>query len=242
MVVPAVLELSLLGSRPMELDDLLILSIQRPHLNPGAMLIKRCIDVIGSAVVLIVTSPIMVFAAVAIKRTSPGAVIFKQDRIGLDGQEYTLYKFRTMLADAEKHTGPVLAAQSDARITPLGRWMRATRIDELPQLFNVLKGDMSLVGPRPERAFFVNQFRETIVGYDLRHSVKPGVTGLAQVAGGYSTTAERKLRFDLMYIFDYSLLLDIQILLRTVLVMLNRSQAEGVTKPVRGTLLTEHER
>jgi len=237
MVIPAVQELSLFGSRPLEVDDVLILSAQRPNLKPGPRLVKRCLDVLVSAAVLVVASPVLAAVAVAIRRSSEGPAIFKQDRVGQDGEEYTLYKFRTMVADAEKHTGPVLASESDSRITPLGRWLRATRLDELPQLFNVLKGDMSLVGPRPERAFFVEQFRETVVGYDLRFSVKPGVTGLAQVAGGYSTTVERKLRFDLMYIFNYSLLLDIQILLRTLLVMIEKTQAEGVSEPIRSTVL-----
>ncbi len=233
MVIPAVLELSLFGSHSLELDDVLILAIERPHLAPGARLVKRCIDLSVSTVVLVLTSPVLAAAAVAIRLSSKGPAIFKQKRVGQDGEEYTLYKFRTMVADAEKHTGPVLASESDERITPLGRWLRATRLDESPQLFNVLKGDMSLVGPRPERAFFVDDFRETVPGYDLRFSVKPGITGLAQVAGGYSTTVERKLRFDLMYIFDYSLLMDIQILFRTVLVMIDKTQAEGIAEEVR---------
>jgi lipopolysaccharide/colanic/teichoic acid biosynthesis glycosyltransferase len=133
-----------------------------------------------------------------------------------------------MVADAERQTGPVLATANDPRITKIGTFLRATRLDEFPQLFNVLRGEMSLVGPRPERPHFVQQFREQIPGYEFRLAVKPGVTGLAQVFGRYSTTAERKLRFDLTYITKYSLLMDIRLLLSTIAVLLRREQAEGI--------------
>lgn len=244
MVVPAVLELSLFSAHPLEVDDLLIFSIGLPHLTQGQVLMKRILDIVGAGGLLVLASPLMVIAGVAIKLMSKGPAVFKQDRLGQNGAEYTLYKLRTMVANAEKHTGPVLASDTDSRITPLGRWLRYTRIDELPQLFNVLKGDMSLVGPRPERAYFVEQFRKTVHGYDLRFGVKPGVTGLAQVAGSYSTTAERKLRFDLMYIFNYSLLIDLKILLKTVLVVLDKRQAKGVAAvavPLRSATLVEHD-
>lgn len=239
MVVPAVLELSLCGAHPIEVDDVLIFSIRLPHLSPGQRLIKRIFDIAGATGLLIVASPIALAAAIAIKVGSRGPAIFKQDRVGKDGKEYTLYKLRTMVANAEEHTGPVLASEGDPRITSLGRWLRSTRIDELPQLVNVLKGSMSLVGPRPERAFFVDEYRKILPGYDLRFGVKPGVTGLAQVAGSYSTTAGRKLRFDLMYIFNYSLLMDLRILLKTILVVLDRKQAKGVVEPARSGMLVQ---
>jgi exopolysaccharide biosynthesis polyprenyl glycosylphosphotransferase len=239
MVIPAVLELCLLGARPVEVGDVLMLSIQPPHFTPGVRFVKRVFDLLTSALMLVLTAPIWIAAAVAIRLTSRGPVIFKQERVGRDGKEYTIYKFRTMVADAEKNTGPVLASETDSRITPLGHWLRATRIDELPQLLNVLKGHMSLVGPRPERKYFVEQFREVVPGYELRFGVKPGVTGLAQVAGGYSTTVQRKLRFDLMYIFNHSLLLDLQILLRTIMVVVDRKQAEGVADSIQTTVLVE---
>jgi exopolysaccharide biosynthesis polyprenyl glycosylphosphotransferase len=228
LVVPGVQELSLLGANPFELGDALVLSVQPPRLTPGQALLKRVVDLAGAVLMLLISAPILAVVAVLVRVTSKGPAIFTQDRIGKDGVEYTLYKFRTMVADAESATGPVLASKTDARITRLGTFLRSTRLDELPQLFNVLKGEMSLVGPRPERDFFVNQFVETVPGYDFRHSVKPGVTGLAQVFGRYSTTVERKLRFDLMYIYNYSLVLDIQILLRTVLVVLHAERAAGV--------------
>jgi exopolysaccharide biosynthesis polyprenyl glycosylphosphotransferase len=229
LVVPGVQELSLLGAKPFELGDALVLSVQPPKLTPGQSLLKRVVDITGAASLLTLLSPVLAVVAVAVRVTSNGPVIFKQNRIGHDGVEYTLYKFRTMVADAEKATGPVLASKIDPRITPLGDFLRSTRLDELPQLFNVLKGDMSLVGPRPERDFFVSQFVETVPGYDFRNGVKPGVTGLAQVYGRYSTSVERKLRFDLMYIYNYSLVLDIQILLRTILVVLHADRAAGLS-------------
>jgi lipopolysaccharide/colanic/teichoic acid biosynthesis glycosyltransferase len=170
----------------------------------------------------------MVATAILIRLTSPGKILFAQRRVGRDGVGFTLSKFRTMVADAERHTGPVLATANDPRITKTGAFLRATRLDEFPQLFNVLRGEMSLVGPRPERPHFVQQFREQIPGYEFRLAVKPGVTGLAQVFGRYSTTAERKLRFDLTYITKYSLLMDIRLLLSTIAVLLRREQAEGI--------------
>jgi lipopolysaccharide/colanic/teichoic acid biosynthesis glycosyltransferase len=153
--------------------------------------------------------------------------------VGRNGVEFTLYKFRTMVADAERHTGPVLATANDPRITKIGAFLRATRLDEFPQLFNVLRGEMSLVGPRPERPHFVQQFCEQIPGYEFRLAAKPGVTGLAQVFGSYSTSPARKLSFDLRYITKYSLLMDIRILLRTIAVLLRREQAEGIAVGAR---------
>jgi lipopolysaccharide/colanic/teichoic acid biosynthesis glycosyltransferase len=172
----------------------------------------------------------MAAVALLIRLTSPGKAIFSQKRVGRDGIEFHLYKFRTMISDAERHTGPVLATADDPRITKVGAFLRATRLDEFPQLFNVLRGEMSLVGPRPERGHFIREFRERIPGYEFRLSVKPGVTGPAQVCGSYSTTAERKLRFDLMYVNDYSLFKDINILLRTFAVLIRVGQARGVEK------------
>ena len=181
-----------------------------------------------SAVALLILAIPLGIIALLVRITSHGPALFRQDRVGRYGREYTLYKFRTMISDAESATGPVLASQNDPRITPLGRFLRSTRLDELPQLFNVLTGEMSLVGPRPERAFFVSQFRETVPGYEFRFAVKPGITGFAQVHGNYSSSVARKLRFDLMYIYDYSLLFDVKILLKTISVLFQGSKAEGV--------------
>jgi len=181
---------------------------------------KRIFDLMAAVVGLIVTAPLLMLVALLIKLTSPGPVLFKQERVGRFGEPFLLVKFRTMVPDAEAGTGPVLAkGKQDARLTALGRWLRLFRIDELPQFWNVLRGEMSMVGPRPERPFFVEQFKRRLPAYAKRHTVRPGITGLAQVYGGYHTDWQDKLRFDLLYISQQSLWTDLKILLRTVLVV-----------------------
>lgn len=156
-----------------------------------------------------------------------GSIFYKQARLGQNNKEFTIYKFRSMVEGAEKLTGPVLAGQNDPRITKFGHFLRKTRIDELPQFLNVLKGDMSIVGPRPEREFFIKQFEKEHNSYTYRSTVKPGITGYAQIMGKYTTTVEDKLRFDLFYIRNYSFILDIIIQFRTVIVMLDKNKSEG---------------
>ena len=169
----------------------------------------------------------MLLLLILIPLTSKGNPIYSQVRIGKNGKPYMIYKFRTMVHDAERHTGPVLAADKNHGLLGLagsfGPWL-----DELPQLFNVLKGDMSLVGPRPERPHFMKQYQKEHPDYLYRIAVKPGITGLAQVKAKYSTTAEEKLRYDLMYIRNYTLLLDIKLLFQTLIVVLRGVQAKGV--------------
>lgn len=228
LIVPELFELFILDAEPQQIDDMLVLSVQPPGLTAAQLFLKRVFDVIVSSFLIIVLSPIMLVLFVLVPLTSKGPAIFKQERMGRNGKEYLIYKFRSMVHDAEKKTGPTLATDNDPRITPLGRFIRATRLDEIPQLFNVLKGDMSLVGPRPERAFFIEQFCESIPDYTYRMSVKPGITGLAQVMAKYSTTVEDKLRFDLMYVRNYSLALDIKILLQTLRVVFQWEASEGI--------------
>lgn len=230
LVVPEIVELLAMESELQQIDDLLVLSIQPPRFIPSKLLIKRSFDIGISAFMLLLFSPVMILLYVLIKLTSPGPAIFKQERLGEGGKAYMIYKFRSMVVDAEKITGPVLATDRDPRITPLGKFMRSTRLDEIPQLFNVLNGDMSLVGPRPERPFFIQQFQESIPDYSYRLSVKPGITGLAQVLANYSTKVEDKLRFDILYVKSYSFVLDIKILLQTIRVVLQREQATGVKR------------
>jgi exopolysaccharide biosynthesis polyprenyl glycosylphosphotransferase len=202
--------------------------------RPGQRSIKRLLDVVGALFLLILTAPLLLVAAILIRLSSPGPVLFRQTRVGVKGKEYTLYKLRTMIVNAELHTGPTLASHNDPRITPIGRILRATRIDELPQLIHVLRGEMSLVGPRPERPYFVRIFRERFPAYELRLAVKPGITGLAQICGGYLTRPECKLRFDLMYIYNYSLRMDMEILFKTIFTVLQLSNAEDIQEtPVR---------
>lgn len=228
LIVPELFELFLLESELQQIDDLLVLSVRPPRLSPNQLIVKRLFDLALSSVMLILLSPIMIVLYFLVKFTSPGPAIYKQERLGLDGKVYNIYKYRSMVQDAETRTGPVFASDKDPRITSLGRFMRSTRLDEIPQLFNVLNGDMSLVGPRPERPFFTEQFKQSLPDYTYRLSVKPGITGLAQVMAKYSTTVEDKLRIDILYVRSYSLVLDIKILFQTIRVVLQRDQAQGV--------------
>jgi len=185
--------------------------------------IKRLFDLCSSAILLIITLPIMLIAALCIYLEDRAPILYGQERIGLDGHPFTVYKFRSMRQDAEISGKPQWATENDTRITRVGRIIRKLRIDELPQVFNVLKGEMSLVGPRPERDFFVKQLCAAIPYYNLRHSIKPGITGWAQVRYQYGSSVEdslQKLQYDLYYVKNNSLFLDIIILMDTVLVVL----------------------
>lgn len=224
-VIPSSYEIMVSQARTDQLQDTPVFEIGLQSNNRGGELVKRMMDVAIALTGLILASPIMVVTSLAIKLTSPGPIFYSQERVSKMGKRFMLYKFRTMVNDAEKASGPVLAVEKDSRITPVGRFLRATRVDEIPQLFNVLKGDMSIVGPRPERPFFVEQFEKEIPGYKYRHLMKAGVTGLAQVAGRYSTSAEDKLRYDLIYVKGASLFFDLQIMLQTVKVLLMRDKA-----------------
>jgi len=176
-------------------------------------LLIRILDVAGSLAGLILASPVILATAFLIWITAGRPVLFRQERVGLRGEPFILYKFRTMINDAEKHVGPVWASRDDNRVTPIGRVLRKTRFDELPQLFNILRGDMSLVGPRPERPFFVERHKAL---QGVRLAVKPGLTGLAQIRGFYDLKPAHKVRYDCLYIQKRCLLLNLYILLRTV--------------------------
>lgn len=186
------------------------------------------IDIFISFILLIITSPIMLISAILIKVTSKGPIFYKQVRITKGQKEFEIFKFRSMRIDAEDLSGPVLAQAEDPRVTTVGKYLRSLRIDELPQLFNVLKGDMSLIGPRPERPFFVDQFKEQNPYYYLRHTVRAGITGYAQVYGKYTTDFNSKLKFDLLYIKNYSLMMDIQILFQTVKILFDKVSSQGL--------------
>ena len=184
---------------------------------------KRIYDIIFSTVGLFIAAPLFPILAVLIKQDSPGPIFYKQLRVGENEVEYFVYKFRTMSQDAEKQTGAVWAQQDDPRVTRIGQFMRKTRLDEIPQLYNVLKGDMSFIGPRPERMAFVERLKETIPFYSTRHFVKPGVTGWAQVCYPYGASDEdalEKMRYDLFYIKNYSVFLDFRIIIETIRVVL----------------------
>lgn len=185
--------------------------------------LKRAVDLTAASLGLVLAGPAMAVVALLIRLDSRGPALFRQERVGEGERAFVLYKFRSMCADAEVETGPVWATENDPRITRVGRWLRKLRLDELPQLWNVLRGDMSFVGPRPERPHFVEQLKEQVPYYSQRHAVKPGVTGWAQVRHAYGNTvadAVEKLQYDLYYIKNMSLALDLMVLLRTVKVVL----------------------
>lgn len=185
--------------------------------------VKRLIDVVVGCALLLLTLPISLIAVIAIKLDSPGGAFYHQDRVGMGGLVFRIMKLRSMYIDAETKTGAIWAAKGDSRVTPVGRLIRRIRIDELPQLINVIKGDMSLVGPRPERPEIITKLAHTIPLYSHRHSMRPGLTGWAQVCYPYGATVEdttEKLCYDLYYIKNWSLLLDLQIMLQTMKVVL----------------------
>jgi len=179
----------------------------------------KSLDILGSLVILFISSPIVILSALLIKSTSSGPVLYKQERVGKDGKVFTLYKFRTMVKDAEKRVGPILASRDDPRTTKVGKLLRTTRLDELPQLFNVLRGDMSLVGPRPERPHFVKLHKSL---RELRLTVRPGITGLAQIRSFYDLKPKHKIKYDYLYIQQRSLLLNLYTLVKTIPVIFSR--------------------
>jgi exopolysaccharide biosynthesis polyprenyl glycosylphosphotransferase len=184
---------------------------------------KRVFDIVLGILVLIVTAPLMVLVAAGIKLDSRGPVIFSQERVGLHGQTFIVYKFRSMRQNAEEHIGPTWAKENDDRVTAFGQFLRKCRLDEIPQVFNVLLGQMSFIGPRPERPYFVDLLKAKIRYYDARHYVKPGITGWAQVMYPYGASIEdayQKLQYDLYYTKNASFRLDLLVLLRTIKVVL----------------------
>jgi exopolysaccharide biosynthesis polyprenyl glycosylphosphotransferase len=227
IIVPEVYELIVNNAELVEFDDLMAYRTKSMGLTRQQRIIKRTADIIGSAAALILLSPLYLVIALIVKRDG-GPALFAQKRVTRGGRVFSLYKFRTMIPDAEKITGPTLAKKNDPRITKAGKWLRQTRLDELPQFWNTLIGDMSLVGPRPEREHFINLYMETIPEYQYRTNVRAGITGLAHVHGKYNTTPEERIRLDLTYIQNYSLLLDIKILLETVRVVFTKENAEGI--------------
>ena len=180
-------------------------------------MVKRLMDIVGSILAIILFSPVMLITAIAIKRSSPGPLIFSQERVGLHNKPFMMYKFRSMIQQDEKSEKKAWTVRDDPRVTKVGRIMRKTSIDELPQLFNVLKGEMSLVGPRPERPFFVEKFQEEIPRYMVKHQVRPGMTGWAQIHGYRGDTSiKKRIEYDLYYIENWTLGLDIKILFLTI--------------------------
>lgn len=215
-IVPRTFEIAIYNSEIIQILDYLAFRVDTLHLSMEKQLIKRAMDILISTMGIILASPIMLLASLAILISDGRPVFFTQERATLNNKTFKLVKFRSMVKDAEKDTGAIWATENDPRVTKVGRFLRRFWIDELPQLFNVLKGDMSMVGPRPERPVFIEEFAETIPDFHYRMTVKAGVTGLAQVLGKYSTSPENKIKFDLMYIRNASLMYDVKIIAETV--------------------------
>jgi Undecaprenyl-phosphate glucose phosphotransferase len=216
-VVPDILQFIALRASLEELDGLPVINMNDVPLQGFRAWIKRALDIVLSVLAMLVISiPFAIIAAI-VKWTSSGPIFYTQERMGLDGRPFVVYKFRSMRHDAEDSSGPVWARDDDPRATPIGRWLRRFDLDELPQFWNVLKGEMSIVGPRPERPFFVQQFRHRIPQYMLRHKVKAGITGWAQVNGWRGNTSlEKRIEYDLYYIENWSVTLDLKIMWLTV--------------------------
>jgi Undecaprenyl-phosphate glucose phosphotransferase len=217
-VVPDLLQFISLRARLEELDGIPIISLNDVPLQGFNAVLKRAIDVAISATALLIAAIPMGLIALLVKATSPGPVLYRQERMGLDGKAFEVYKVRSMVVGAETRTGPVFADDDDPRCTTFGRMLRKLDLDELPQLWNVLKGDMSLVGPRPERPYFVQQFKRRVPQYMLRHKVKSGITGWAQVNGWRGNTSiEKRIEYDLYYIGNWSVALDLKIIWLTLI-------------------------
>jgi exopolysaccharide biosynthesis polyprenyl glycosylphosphotransferase len=218
-MVPDLFEISIKNASLHTFDDTLAFHVSQLALTKGQQAAKRLFDLAFSLLVIVLLSPLMLLIALVVRFTSPGPVVYKQERVTKDNKVFHIYKFRTMYEGAESETGPVIACESDSRVTSVGTLLRATRLDELLQFINVLTGDMSIVGPRPERPFFIERFTKEHPDYDYRATVKSGITGYAQLMGKYATSAPDKLRFDLWYIKNYSLWLDVTLILMTVKVL-----------------------
>jgi exopolysaccharide biosynthesis polyprenyl glycosylphosphotransferase len=201
-----------------EMDGIPFLKIKSLPMNLWNQMLKRLFDIFFSLLILILISPLLLIVAALIKLTSKGKIFYKQERVSLAGKKFDMLKFRSMVENAENKTGAVFAAKNDPRSTPIGNLMRKFSIDELPQFINVLKGDMSIVGPRPEREHFVNIMKEKIPKYLERHRVKCGITGWAQVNGlrGQDTSLEKRIEYDIYYIEHWSIIFDLKIIIKTL--------------------------
>ena len=225
--VPKISDIMLMSSETINLFDTALQLCRNHGLSAEQQLVKRLLDIVFSLLMLVVLSPIMLLIALLIWGYDRGPVFYRQERLTLNGRVFMIYKFRSMVVDSEAQ-GARLAAKRDSRITPVGRVIRNMHLDELPQLINILKGDMSMVGPRPERPSIAAQYREIIPEFDYRLKVKAGLTGFAQVYGRYNTTPYDKLKLDLYYITNYSVWMDIRLCLMTFKILFQKENTEGV--------------
>lgn len=227
-IMPHISDVILKGSDMLNLFDTPIFLTREYVLTMDQRFFKRMIDLFGAIILAIITSPIMLITAIVVKLYDGGPILYKQVRVTRDDKEFKIMKFRSMRVDAEKDGVARLAAKNDSRITPIGKFVRKVRIDELPQLFNIIKGDMSFIGPRPERPEIIKQYMEEMPEFAFRTKVKAGLAGYAQVYGKYNTTPYDKLKLDLTYIENYSLWLDIKLMLLTLKILFSAESTEGV--------------
>lgn len=229
-IYPDISDIIIYSSSTLLVDDTTVLASTDYGMSFEQLFLKRLGDIIFSLLLIIITSPIMLFSAIAIKLYDKGPILYKQKRLTKNAQEFNVFKFRSMIDNAEKRTGAMIAKKNDSRVTPIGKFLRRFRIDELPQLFNIFKGDMSVVGPRPERMEIAEEYQKYLPEFQYRLKVKAGLTGLAQIMSKYNTTPKDKLTLDIAYIQQYSLWLDIKIILRTLIVFLKSDSTEGYKK------------
>ena len=241
-LLPKITDVILMGAEELHVFDSPMMVTREYCLTVEQRIVKRCIDVSGALVLLILASPFMLITAIAIKLYDGGPILYKQVRCTLDQREFYIMKFRSMRTDAEKDGVARLAQKNDDRITPVGKIIRKCRIDELPQLVNILKGDMSFIGPRPERPEIIAQYLEVMPEFAYRMKVKAGLAGFAQVYGKYNTSPYDKLKLDLTYIENYSIMLDIKLMLLTLKILFWPDSTEGVETEQITALREEHRR
>ena len=229
-VAPKLTDIMIRGAKNISLFDTPLLLVKGTGLTPAQRVGKRLMDIVLCSFAMLFAAPIMAAVAAAIKLEDGGPVFFKQKRMTRGGREFDILKFRSMIVDAEKYAGAVLATEDDPRITKVGRFIRATRLDELPQILNILKGDMSIVGPRPERKVIADEYYKEIPEFAYRLKVRGGLTGYAQIYGKYNTSAYDKLRLDLMNIENYSMMLDIKLIILTRRIIFSKESTEGIDK------------
>ena len=238
-VAPKLTDIMIRCGKQNTLFDTPLLLVKGTGLTPMQRIIKRLMDIVICSVAMVVAAPVMLVVAMAIKLEDGGPVFYKQDRMTRNGREFKILKFRSMIVDAEKYAGAVLATGDDPRITKVGKIIRATRLDELPQILNILKGDMSIVGPRPERKVLADEIEKDLPEFAYRLKVRGGLTGYAQIYGKYNTSSYDKLRLDLMYIENYSLLLDIKLIILTLRIIFSKDSTEGVDVAEKNKQLAE---
>ena len=227
LFLPHVGDIIMAGSYHIRSFHAPIMSVRRAYPMPEYAFVKRCFDIVFSALALLLLSPLMLIVALVIRCYDGGPAIYRQVRLTREGKQFRIFKFRSMRVDAESDGVARLASDRDSRITPVGRWIRATRIDELPQLLNILQGDMSVVGPRPERPEIAAEYEKTLPAFRLRLQVKAGLTGYAQIYGKYNTDPYDKLEMDLLYINRMSIMTDLQLIFATVRILFTRESTEG---------------